>query len=356
MEKSKTSLDHVRIAAHCATDWNQMPSFQGDRVRFCSRCNLNVYNLSGITQDEATALVYQTEWRLCVSFYRRADGTVLTENCPVGLRAIKRRKARLAQVLLGMLVITLSAIGLSSLSNSEPSPQGASPTGEQIWKNEAVDEAAEIEDPVLRVNREAKNGRYNDPASTRDLTTLPEGSVTFTIACGMYDTTIFLTGSHDVIVLGSTISAQPYLSADRGTIYTEYSLEVEEVLKPSSAKLPLVQGQLIVDRTGGVLRRRNGQVIAAQFQATRLARPLDVGRRYLLLCRLIDDGKDLILGEAFELLDGKVYALGEQRGRDRLVGELPGAEPFLSEEKGFLAAVRDATKHPFDAHYFSAPR
>jgi hypothetical protein len=68
-----------------------------------------------MTRDEATALVYQTEGRLCVSFYRRSDGTILTENCPVGLRSIKRRAAWLAQFLLGMLVTALSAVGLSNL-------------------------------------------------------------------------------------------------------------------------------------------------------------------------------------------------------------------------------------------------
>jgi hypothetical protein len=115
MAKSDLSLDHLRIAAPCTADWDQMPSFNRDRVRFCSQCNLNVYNLSAMTRDEATALVYQTEGRLCVSFYRRSDGSILTENCPVGLRAIKRRAEWLAQVLLGMLVTALSAVGLSGL-------------------------------------------------------------------------------------------------------------------------------------------------------------------------------------------------------------------------------------------------
>ena len=31
-------------------------------------------------------MVQATQGRLCVRFYRRADGTVLTQDCPVGLR------------------------------------------------------------------------------------------------------------------------------------------------------------------------------------------------------------------------------------------------------------------------------
>lgn len=243
-----------------------------------------------------------------------------------------------------------------AFSNGAPSLQATSQAGMHISNNESVDEAPEPEAPILRANRKAKNARYNGQPSMTDLTKLPEGSGVSIIGCGMYDPTIFPTGSHDVVVLGTITSAQPYLSEDGTAIYTEYSLEVEEVLKPSLNRLSLAQGRLIVDRPGGVLRRRNGQVIAMHVSGTGVARPLDVGRRYLLMCWLTHDGRDISLGKAFELLDGKAYVLWEQRGRERLVGELPGAVPSLSEEQGFLKMARAAAKHPFNAKYFSAPR
>lgn len=115
MAKFQHSLDRVKIAAPCNADWEQMFSFEGERVRFCSQCNLNVYNLSAMTHNEATALLYKTEGRLCVRFYRRSDGTILTQNCPVGLRALKRRAAWVAQVVLGMIMSSLGGLGLFSL-------------------------------------------------------------------------------------------------------------------------------------------------------------------------------------------------------------------------------------------------
>ena len=118
MAKFSSTLDHVKIAAPCAADWDQMFSFEGERVRFCSQCNLNVYNLSSMTRSEAEALLHRTEGRLCVRFYRRSDGTVLTQNCPVGLRALKRRVAWVAQLLLGMLVSLLANIGLIKLADA----------------------------------------------------------------------------------------------------------------------------------------------------------------------------------------------------------------------------------------------
>ncbi len=54
------------------------------RVRFCRECNRNVYNLSVMTESEALGVIAEREGRLCVRFYERRDGTVLTSDCPVG--------------------------------------------------------------------------------------------------------------------------------------------------------------------------------------------------------------------------------------------------------------------------------
>jgi hypothetical protein len=65
-----------------------------------------------MSRQEAEALITKTEGRLCVRFYRRADGSILTQNCPVGLKAIKRRVAWVAQVVLGMILSFVSGFGL----------------------------------------------------------------------------------------------------------------------------------------------------------------------------------------------------------------------------------------------------
>src|SRR5262249_55448755 len=71
-----------------------------DRVRHCSECDLNVYNLSEMTRAEAERLILIREGRLCVRFYRRSDGTILTQNCPCGLRVLIRRVSRIAAAIL----------------------------------------------------------------------------------------------------------------------------------------------------------------------------------------------------------------------------------------------------------------
>lgn len=93
MSKRTSPLDNVSIAAPCSAGWDSM--IGDERVRFCGQCNLNVYNLSAMNKGDAERLVAQTEGRLCIRYYRRTDGTILTNNCPVGLRALKRRMSRI---------------------------------------------------------------------------------------------------------------------------------------------------------------------------------------------------------------------------------------------------------------------
>lgn len=94
MKATSSLLERVRIASPCPANWEQMSG--DERVRFCGACNLHVYNISQMSRREAMSLIRNTEGRICAKIYRRADGTVLTRDCPVGLRAIRRRVARLA--------------------------------------------------------------------------------------------------------------------------------------------------------------------------------------------------------------------------------------------------------------------
>lgn len=94
MDRFTTPLDHIRVASPCKADWNQM--YGSDRKRLCGECKLNVYNLSDMTRDEAETFLMASEGRVCVRYFRRADGTVLTKNCPVGWRAVKQRISRVA--------------------------------------------------------------------------------------------------------------------------------------------------------------------------------------------------------------------------------------------------------------------
>lgn len=95
-------LNNIKIASPCSADWNAM--IGDNKKRFCGECKLNVYNLSGMTKDEAENLIIEKEGRLCVRFYRRSDGTVLTQDCPVGWAKVKRSISRTFAATISLIV------------------------------------------------------------------------------------------------------------------------------------------------------------------------------------------------------------------------------------------------------------
>jgi hypothetical protein len=115
-----TTLDRLEIATPCKASWDGMSG--DDRVRFCGLCKLNVYNLSGMTREQAETLVRTSEGRVCVRMFKRADGTVITQDCPVGLAARMKRKARLA--IAGLAAMILGAAGAAVALRGENGPYG----------------------------------------------------------------------------------------------------------------------------------------------------------------------------------------------------------------------------------------
>jgi len=64
-----------------------------------------------LPREEAEALLVAREGSLCVRLYRRQDGTVLTSDCPVGVKKRRRRRAAVAAVG-GGLMAAAAALGV----------------------------------------------------------------------------------------------------------------------------------------------------------------------------------------------------------------------------------------------------
>lgn len=112
MAKFDNPLNNLKIASPCSQDWEAM---MGDnRKRYCGECKLNVYNLSGMTKTEAENLITNAEGRLCIRFYQRPDGTVLTQDCPVGWAKVKQRAKVFATAAFSLIMSLLSGLLLVS--------------------------------------------------------------------------------------------------------------------------------------------------------------------------------------------------------------------------------------------------
>jgi len=118
LAKRAAKLDTLRIATPCPISWEQMTG--DNQVRFCGHCQLNVYNIAELSRTEAERLIASTEGRLCARLYRRADGTILTKDCPVGLRALRMRVSKKAAAVFAAIAsISSAAFGQQSGAKDE---------------------------------------------------------------------------------------------------------------------------------------------------------------------------------------------------------------------------------------------
>jgi hypothetical protein len=92
-----------------------------DRVRVCHGCDRPVFDLSEMTEEQAEAVLATRGITPCVRFYRRADGTVMTADCPTGARRSRRLAVVAGTVAAG------TAFLAGSRAMADPPPLEAAP-------------------------------------------------------------------------------------------------------------------------------------------------------------------------------------------------------------------------------------
>jgi hypothetical protein len=154
MNEQRNQLPQLKIASPCSADWDSMVG--DERVRFCGQCNLHVYNISEMSRDAASALISSTDGRLCARFYRRSDGTVLTRDCPTGLRAIRARASRAAGAALSTILSLFSGVSAQTTSSAHPQDPSRPPiTIKRTFKFDTQDDAASLTGTVYDQTGEA---------------------------------------------------------------------------------------------------------------------------------------------------------------------------------------------------------
>lgn len=131
-------LQNVRVAAPCSAAWDAMQEVEGDRVHFCDQCQKRVYNLSAMGQSEAEGLLRRHEGHLCVRYYRRTDGTILTTDCPVGLKAARALAFQRARASFAMCALFCAAMAAYRVGASWTTSDASQPTTGLIMPVEVV--------------------------------------------------------------------------------------------------------------------------------------------------------------------------------------------------------------------------
>lgn len=193
-------------------------------------------------------------------------------------------------------------------------------------------------DEKNRAGREAKNKRHNNsifgvkeaikaPPDTAQMITLSEDW-----EVGLSPLPV---ERSDMVVMGEVTDAQAYLSADQTGIYSEFTIQVEEVLKRDAAS-PVASGDVITAiRPGGRVRTLSGRIQLFRVAGQDMPRQ---GRRYVVFLQRKELGRDFDLLTGYELRAGRVFPLDAGITKFDLYKG--------TDEAGFLQTVRNRLTEP----------
>jgi hypothetical protein len=91
-----------------------------------------------MTRDEAESLVARHEGRLCVRFYRRFDGSIITQDCPVGFQAVRERVSYWTRAIGAATLTFLAAAGFSRWMPAFTAPTPQRMMGKMVMPVEGV--------------------------------------------------------------------------------------------------------------------------------------------------------------------------------------------------------------------------
>ena len=143
-----------------------------------------------------------------------------------------------------------------------------------------------------------------------------------------------------IVFVGSVLKVQPYLSEDRTHVYTEMTFRVEDLFKCPPTFTRPADGTLVIDRIGGTMRLRSGQVVRDYTDLDIGGNPY-IGGRYVVFAKERPKHGALDIVRAYELRDGKVFRLAEdgKPGKVLLSTKANRTDDPLSNEQTFLHAI-----------------
>jgi hypothetical protein len=115
-------------------------------------------------------------------------------------------------------------------------------------------------DPRQRAIREARNTRY-DHRETSPIREMPLGVEELPINSHWWVCIPAIPSvKSDLIVTGTVVAAEAYLSNDKTGLYSEFTVHVDRVLKSSSLQDIAARSDISVERAGGAIRFPSGRV------------------------------------------------------------------------------------------------
>lgn len=148
-----------------------------------------------------------------------------------------------------------------------------------------------------------KNKRFNN---RKQVIELPEGIYrTPTSSHWVFEVPAIPIKQSDTIIVGSVKTGRAFLSDDRTGIYSEFSINIERILK--SSEVLKEADEIFVERAGGAVRFPNGKV---QRIIVFLGQEMpQAGQRYIFFLKKLEDEKNYSILTAYEIRENKINPL-----------------------------------------------
>jgi len=225
----------------------------------------------------------------------------------------------------------LSVTGFKNPSSTPQSAQQSLRTIPQLSHEEAIRRypIADLEEPeptdaakraVLKERRVRNNDQtFSEPSNEDDaIGWFPEGDSDFPA---------LPTNESDFILVGQVLSAKAHRSENKRSIFSEFEVRVDEVLKGRDPRIN-DQSVITVERTGGFLRYPNGRKVLFFVQGYGMP---EVGARNVLFLKIAGQGFRIVT--IYELNPAGVLPLDSGGKFQRFQGE---------NETAFLNTLRES--------------
>jgi hypothetical protein len=145
----------------------------------------------------------------------------------------------------------------------------------------------------------------------------------------------------EIILLGNIKDARAFLSANKGSVFSEFQIDVTEVFKNSTSRKLSRGDALFVEREGGIVTFANGSETWFRLSGQKMPQ---VGKKYLLFIShefpWIGNKNELYLITAYEIDNDNVIPLDFPGGGHPIAETYKGRTPSVLM-RDLLKALRD---------------
>ena len=227
-----------------------------------------------------------------------------------------------------LVTIAVSLSTKSSHSQSDTSSKQGNKDQQDLSKYAVVDyDAPESVNAIQREERKLKNSRYDnqdwvlktphpdDSGVGRHLEVIPPP--------------LFPADESDLVVIGKISNVSAYLSNDKSGVYSEFTIQVDQILKSDSLKKIEPRNSITADRAGGTVRYPNGQKVVYELSEFNLPQ---VGREYAFFLKHNGESQNYEILTLYEFNDSRVIQLDSGRRFDDFKN---------TNKKNFVEAIRN---------------